>query len=214
MDCDYVSHTKKCTRCCQELPANVATFRKKPAGKFGLHSICRECERGYLARYRAIHRDELLLRAKVRREANIEYYRERERLVAAKKRAENPAKVYRANYESRRRRLLDPKNRIMHTIRVVVNRCLKHKTKLSKRTFERLGYSESDLRKHIERQFDRNMSWENYGMWHVDHIIPLSSFRFQTDADPEFKACWALSNLRPMWGDENCRKNAKRLYLL
>ncbi len=32
--------------------------------------------------------------------------------------------------------------------------------------------------------------------------------------DPEFKAAWAMTNLRPMWGRENISKGAKRLLLL
>lgn len=46
------------------------------------------------------------------------------------------------------------------------------------------------------------MTWDNYGFygWHVDHIIPLSLFKHNGNTDhPAFKACWALSNLRPLW---------------
>ena len=48
----------------------------------------------------------------------------------------------------------------------------------------------------------------------IDHITPLSSFNFETPDDPEFKAAWALSNLRPMWGPDNISKSAKRTHLL
>jgi hypothetical protein len=58
------------------------------------------------------------------------------------------------------------------------------------------------------------MSWDNVGKWHIDHIIPLSSFRFTSMDDPEFRAAWALSNLRPMWATENILKGARRLTLL
>jgi len=50
------------------------------------------------------------------------------------------------------------------------------------------------------------MTWENYGEWHVDHKLPLSSFTFKDMNDPEFKRCWALENLQPMWGSENISK--------
>lgn len=40
------------------------------------------------------------------------------------------------------------------------------------------------------------------------------SFSFSSEADPEFKACWALTNLRPLWGEENIDKRAKRTHLL
>lgn len=78
----------------------------------------------------------------------------------------------------------------------------------------RLGYSAADLRSHLERQFQKGMSWDNYGEWHIDHIVPLASFRISGLSDPEFKAAWALTNLRPLWGAENIQKGARRLYLL
>lgn len=52
------------------------------------------------------------------------------------------------------------------------------------------------------------------GEWHIDHIIPKSSFDYQTPDDDAFKAAWALTNLRPLWSSENLRKKAKRLHLI
>lgn len=79
-------------------------------------------------------------------------------------------------------------------------------------TFQMLGYSKLDLVKHLERQFVRGMSWDNYGEWHIDHIRPLSSFDF-TNQDAVREA-WALSNLRPLWARENILKKDKRLHLV
>lgn len=52
------------------------------------------------------------------------------------------------------------------------------------------------------------------GEWHIDHIIPLSSFSFEDAEDPDFKAAWQITNLRPLWKTENLSKHAKRLHLL
>jgi len=79
---------------------------------------------------------------------------------------------------------------------------------------EFVDYSLEELMQHLERQLLPGMTWGNQGEWHIDHIIPQSSFRFSSPDDPEFKACWALSNLRPMWAKENIQKNARRMYLL
>jgi hypothetical protein len=51
------------------------------------------------------------------------------------------------------------------------------------------------------------MSWENHGtVWHIDHIIPKSVFNY-TDAEHiDFKRCWALKNLQPLWAGENMSK--------
>lgn len=77
-----------------------------------------------------------------------------------------------------------------------------------------VGYTADELKIHIERQFTAGMKWSNYGEWHIDHIIPASSFLYSTPDDPEFLACWSLANLRPLWAVENIRKRDQRVYLL
>ncbi len=77
-----------------------------------------------------------------------------------------------------------------------------------------VGYSVADLRRHIERQFIDGMSWENMTEWHIDHIVPKSSFAYHSPDDPDFRACWALTNLRPLWRQANISKSAKRTHLL
>lgn len=83
------------------------------------------------------------------------------------------------------------------------------------RSWEKLvGYSLAELMVHLERQFSKGMTWTNYGAWHIDHIMPVVSFRFKDAHDPEFRACFALSNLRPLWATENIAKGAKILALI
>jgi hypothetical protein len=77
-----------------------------------------------------------------------------------------------------------------------------------------LGYSANDLKCHLERQFTKSMTWGNYGDWHVDHIIPVASFSFVGPDCPEFQACWALPNLRPLWARENIQKSDQRTLLI
>lgn len=70
-----------------------------------------------------------------------------------------------------------------------------------------VDYTVEELRAHLERQFLRGMGWHNAGEWHIDHIIPVSSFNYTSPDDLEFKRCWALANLRPLWGRDNIRKS-------
>ena len=43
------------------------------------------------------------------------------------------------------------------------------------RTIEFLGCSSKEWVVYLEKQFNSNMNWENYGTyWEVDHIVPLS----------------------------------------
>jgi len=74
-----------------------------------------------------------------------------------------------------------------------------------------LGYTLIDLISHLEKLFKIGMSFNNYGKWHVDHIKPVSSFNFNSYDDPEFKECWALANLQPLWAEENMKKSNKIL---
>lgn len=78
-----------------------------------------------------------------------------------------------------------------------------------------VGYTVLELRSHLERQFDQQMSWGNYGTyWHIDHIKPVSAFQLSPDrgADEivaQAKLCWTLSNLQPLPAIENLRKGAR-----
>lgn len=75
-----------------------------------------------------------------------------------------------------------------------------------------VGYTLSDLMQTLEKEFREGMTWENYGKWHVDHIIPLARFQYDSPDDPEFKKAWALSNLQPLWADENFKKRDKFMF--
>lgn len=72
-----------------------------------------------------------------------------------------------------------------------------------------LGYSSKELKDHLESRFETKMTWDNYGEWHIDHIKPESWFTYEQPTDEEFKKCWALDNLQPMWASQNIDKNNK-----
>jgi hypothetical protein len=73
-----------------------------------------------------------------------------------------------------------------------------------------LGYGPFELKKHLEKQFEPWMNWENYGKgWHIDHKIPVSAFNYETEEDIDFKKCWELKNLRPLKASINISKKAK-----
>lgn len=83
------------------------------------------------------------------------------------------------------------------------------------RSWESLvGYTVSDLTAHLERQFLPGMNWNNRGDWHIDHIVPVAEFKFESPEDEAFRRCWSLPNLRPMWAQDNVRKSATRTHLL
>jgi hypothetical protein len=70
-------------------------------------------------------------------------------------------------------------------------------------------YTLEDLISHLEVKFVEGMSWDNYGEWHIDHIIPINFFNITSVECEDFKKCWSLDNLQPLWGDENISKGTK-----
>lgn len=69
-----------------------------------------------------------------------------------------------------------------------------------------LGCSITELKNYLELMFGDGMSWDNYGEWHIDHIIPLSSFDLSNRLE-FLKAC-NYTNLQPLWAKENIKKGA------
>lgn len=104
--------------------------------------------------------------------------------------------------------------RILHCRISARLRSLLRGGKGGEKTFLMLGYNLDTLKKHIERQFTAGMSWDNIGKWHIDHIVPLSSFEISSADDPNFRAAWELTNLRPLWAEENFSKKDKRVFLI
>lgn len=74
-----------------------------------------------------------------------------------------------------------------------------------------LGISITEFRAYFASKFKEGMSWNNYGTWHIDHIIPLISFDLTKD-DQVKKACH-FTNLQPLWASENHSKGKKMPFL-
>ena len=70
-----------------------------------------------------------------------------------------------------------PYEKLVSSIRSRIRDLLRNGYK-SARTEKLLGCTMKELKEHLEKQFKSGMTWENYGFygWHVDHILPLSSF--------------------------------------
>ena len=72
-----------------------------------------------------------------------------------------------------------------------------------------VGYTLTELMEHLESKFQPGMTWDNYGEWHIDHIIPISYFDYSSYDDETFKICWDLNNLQPLWAKDNLIKSNK-----
>jgi len=75
--------------------------------------------------------------------------------------------------------------------------------------FDLLPYTITELVSHLKANFQPGMSMDNYGEWHIDHIKPISKFNIHSLDCDEFKECWDLSNLQPLWAIDNMKKSNK-----
>lgn len=192
---EYWSHKTVCEAC---RPAQ----EKTTADEWARNN--RDKVNATASRYRERHGEKL----KSHRAKNRVNYREQEREYCRSKRRRELV-----NKWEKEKRAKDPgydiSKRISHQIRLAI------KANKSGRGWEDLvGYSLEDLTKHLERQFLPRMSWDNRDEWHIDHIVPQASFKFSTAEEDEFKACWSITNLRPLWADKNLSKSDKRIFLI
>lgn len=208
---------KLCAKCKETKLRNE--FGPASHRKDGLRPYCRPCHNEVNRLSRVKNPGQGNAARKAWEEANPEKLREK----CARWRKKHPERVVKLRkdfYDRHQDRLRKknnerrkiPSNRIHHTIssrlRSLVN------NKAGKSTRELLGYTFEELKVHLERQFTQGMSWDNYGSWHIDHIVPLSSFKISDIHDPDIRRAWGLPNLRPLWAPENIRKHAKRIHLI
>lgn len=108
------------------------------------------------------------------------------------------------------RRRARPYEKMAAAVRARVYECLKKGYK-SVKTEKLIGMTFKELKVYIEDRFKEGMTWENYGEWHIDHIIPISSFDL-TKAENQKKA-FHYTNLQPLWARENLQKHTKMVEL-
>jgi hypothetical protein len=114
----------------------------------------------------------------------------------------------RSNEYIKRRYAEDPQFALAYKVRARVYQAIqKGGASKTGRTEELVGCSFDFLRQHLERQFKGNMSWDNPGSFHIDHIVPLAALDL---ADPaQLKVACNWQNLRPISPKKNMSKGAK-----
>ena len=203
---------KICSKCGKEKP--VEEFYVRKDSKDGYRSDCIEChliqkkiyskensqhKRDYMRQYR-IDNPEVI---KNWIENNYDQY-----LWNTKKwKIENPEKSKEHKNNNRRKRLEnDPQYRVRTNIRrlILLSFSKKGYSKKSK-TNEILGICYDGFMKHIESQFTEGMTWENRGLWELDHKIPVSLGK----TEEEIIRLNHYSNFQPLWMEDNRKKSNK-----
>jgi len=116
--------------------------------------------------------------------------------------SKNPDKVREACRNQKRRQAHDPTYKVNRNMRAAIWRNLKRFK--GGRGWETLvSFTLEELQAHLERQFQPDMTWGNYGAhWEIDHINPLSKCE-------SFEEAWALTNLQPLVKFENRSKGGR-----
>jgi hypothetical protein len=146
-----------------------------------------------------------------RRDNSAHYKRNRLRALRQKKEyRQRPEVKAREAARNRAKAKSDPATRARHNLSRRLHELLfdTENPKSGRSVLRFIGCSGDQLRLHLERQFGRGMSWENYGNeWQIDHVLPCASF---DHTDPEQVAkCWHWSNLRPLRSKANAAKKDK-----
>lgn len=107
------------------------------------------------------------------------------------------------NYYKKSRKKIDPLFKLSTNIRSMLSAYIKSNgIKRDKKTEEILGCTFLELKNYIEQKFIYGMSWNNYGDWHIDHIIPISYATCESDI---YKLNHHM-NLQPLWKKDNLSK--------
>ena len=117
----------------------------------------------------------------------------------------NLIKIEKTLYQAERRRK-NIRFRLSKNISTGISDSLRNKK--NGRHWETLvNFTVDELMIHLEKQFLPEMSWVNYGKWEIDHIVPICKWIFSSYDDLDFKRCWHISNLQPLWKKENILKS-------
>lgn len=207
---------KTCSKCHNALPSEK--FSKDRHKADGLSTICKSCKSAYRKSYYAENAERARKEANDWHHKNKEYANARSReyyeknldkFKAARKakywKDPESAKRYVKDYNRERARI-DPVFRIRMRCRKRIWEAFAGKGYSKKtRTFNMIGCTPEELLRHLEGQFSDGMTRENYGEWHIDHIIPLAS----AETEEEVISLCHYSNLQPMWASDNLAKGAR-----
>ena len=119
----------------------------------------------------------------------------------------NKEKIRIKNYKYKVQRLKTDINfRISERLRNRLSLALKSNQK-SGSAVRDLGCTIPELKIHLENQFQKGMTWDNWSFcgWHIDHKVPLSLFDLE-DREQFLKANH-YTNLQPLWAVDNLKKH-------
>lgn len=206
IEIDLKNNNKQCFTCKMVKTLDNFTFLKK---KNRFYCNCKKCYN----EYKKIHRKQphIIKQRQLYGKIYGKIYSKKNSEILKIKRKKYNQKLevkIRRNKQKRIKYLFCPIFKLNHIMTVYLGEALENKNNQKWQSL--VGYSTQDLKNHLESQFLPGMTWENhgknYGKWNIDHIVPKSYFKYQSEKDADFKKCWSLKNLRPLWWEDNIKK--------
>ena len=175
---------KICNSCNIEKP--FSEFSKRSLSKDGLQHGCKSCRNELKKKY--YDKDKQRERVNRWRRENLEKFRESK------------------NRYQKHKRETEPLFKLKHNLTNRTVSAFKHKRwNKNTKTQKMLGADYNTVKNHIESRFKNGMTWDNYGEWQIDHIIPLASAK----TEQELIQLCHYTNLQPLWFEENISKGNK-----
>jgi hypothetical protein len=166
---------KKCTKCTIE--KEKTEYYKHKNGKDGLNPVCKICWK--------------------KENKNFELNNPRNNYRAKRYEINKPEILSKQIIYNNKRYKEDIEFKLLTLTRNRLHHFLKGKHK-SEVTKVILGINLTGYKNYLENLFQEGMTWENFGKWEIDHIIPVSkggSFHY--------------TNTQPLWMKENRQKSNK-----
>ena len=188
-----MNHTKVCTVCQEAFPATNEYFHKSKGGKFGCRNQCKKCVANTTDR-------------EARKKYHSQYYQKNKTKVIKRQLEYIKNNRDKVNKRHNDKYYSDINYKMKHNLKRRMNNAIKGHFKDCS-TLKLLGCDLETVRKHLESKFTEGMNWNNYGRWHIDHIMPCASFDL---SDPEQqRKCFHYTNLQPLWAEDNMKNGDK-----
>ena len=188
--------------------------------------ICKLCYKNHTHEYQKLNSFKIKAAKKIYRQKNRTHINEKSRQwrLNNPERHKQLLKQWQINNIEKVRGYKRKYNKKLYsTIRGKINSCVSNAIRRHLRGMKNrkhwenlLDYTLEDLMIHLESLFLPEMNWDNHGKyqenkltWQIDHIRPVSSFNITSYDCQDFKDCWSLSNLQPLWAIENHTKRNK-----
>jgi len=185
------NHRKICSRC--QIEKTIDDFFVKKNSKTGFYCYCKMCSK--ITRQKSKQKPEVKEKAKITKK--IWEAKNQDKLKKQRQRAKAKRKSTAHGYLD-----FNVVSKMKRSVRRSPNQ--KGRTEWERS----VGYNLDDLKLHLESKFISGMTWALVvsGEIQIDHIIPRSAFYYESIHEQDFKDCWSLQNLQPLWRADNRSK--------